>query len=293
MVSDSTINRAAPILFVLLWSTGFIGAKWGLPYAEPATFLFVRFVIVAALFGLIVVFSRIPLPTRLRDLGHLAVTGCLVHGVYLGGVFAAIGVGVNAGVAALIVGIQPLLTAVLVGPFLGERISPRQWIGFFAGIGGVFLVVYRDFDLQGQEIQGLGFCVAALVGISVGTVYQKRYCSGMDLRSGSLVQFFAAAVFVGIFALFFESGQIDWHPQFIFALSWLCLVLSLGAISLLMWLIRHGVASMVASLFYMVPPLVALESWFLFDERLDALAISGMALCVVGVWLVLQSRPMR
>ncbi|KAA3621404.1 MAG: DMT family transporter [Proteobacteria bacterium] len=289
-MNSDTAARFAPALFVLLWSTGFIGAKWGLPYADPATFLFVRFLVVSLLLAAVVAWLRVPLPRRGADLIHLSISGILVHGVYLGGVFGAISAGVNAGVAALIVGTQPLLTAVMVGPSLGERVSPRQWLGFLAGVVGVYLVVQGKLSLESQQATGLLLCVAALVGISIGTVYQKRFCSAMDLRAGSMVQFVAAGVFVGLFALVFEDREIEWNAQFWFALSWLCVVLSLGAISLLMWLIRRGAASHIASLFYLVPPLVALEAWLLFGETLDRAALAGMAFCAVGVYLVLHSR---
>ncbi len=282
------VARLAPALFVLLWSTGYIAAKWGLPYAEPATFLFLRFVVAAALLAILVRWRRAPMPRRARDIGHLAVTGILVHGIYLGGVFVAIESGINAGVAALIVGIQPLLTAVMVGPFLGEVVTRRQWIGFAAGLAGVFLVVFGRFDVTGQHLAGLSLCIASLVAISIGAVYQKRYGADMDLLSGSLVQFVAAAVFIGVFALAFETGRIEWHPRFWMALAWLCLVLSIGAVTLLMWLIRRGAASRIASLFYLVPPLVAVEAWLLFGETLDGAAMAGMVLCAGGVWLVLK-----
>lgn len=281
--------RLAPALFVLLWSTGFIGAKFGLPYAEPATFLVVRFGVVAVLLALLVAWQRVPVPSRPIELMHLSVSGILVHGVYLGGVFSAIDSGINPAVVALIVGIQPLLTAVLVGPFLGERVTARQWVGFAAGVVGVYLVVSGRFSLEGQRLVGLVLSLAALVGISIGTVYQKRHCSGMDLRAGSMIQFIAAGLFAAVFSLAFETREIEWHPEFLFSLAWLCLVMSIGAISLLMWLIRQGAASRVASLFYLVPPLVAVESWLLFDETLDAAATAGMAFCAVGVWLVMTT----
>ncbi|MFT5112804.1 MAG: drug/metabolite transporter (DMT)-like permease [Parasphingorhabdus sp.] len=285
---DKGIEYGAPAIFVLLWSTGFLGAKWGLPYIEPATFLTIRFAIVTVLFSLLVVFLRAPLPSTPRAWLHIATSGCLVHGVYLGGVFASISLGVNAGVSALIVGIQPLITAVLVGPWLGEKITSRQWAGFFVGVLGVSLVVMDSFTFESQESLGLLLCVIALIAISIGTVYQKKFCADMDLRSGSAIQFFAATVFVSIFALIFESREINWHPQFFLALGWLCIVLSLGAVSLLMWLIRRGAASKVASLFYLVPPLVAVESWLLFDEIMQTAAIAGLCLCTAGVWLVLK-----
>jgi len=285
----NSIRNLAPAVFVLLWSTGFIGAKLGLPYAEPATFLTLRFVLVVALFALIVTIQRAPMGYTPIQYVHLAVSGCLVHGFYLGGVFAAIASGVNAGVSALIVGIQPILTAVLVGPFLGEKVGRRQWSGFLLGFAGVALVVWENFSPSGQDLAGFGLCLVALFGISVGTVYQKHHCSDMDLRSGSMIQFLAAAVFLGCFSFTLETREIVWHGEFIFALAWLCLVLSLGAVSLLMWLIRHGAAARVSSLFYLVPPLVALESWLLFGERLGLLAVLGMICCAVGVWLVLRA----
>ena len=282
------VETLAPAVFVMLWSTGFLGAKFGLPYAEPATFLSVRFFIVVAILAVMVMMLRLPLPTG-RQWWHLSVSGCLVHGFYLGGVFSAIHLGVNAGVSAMIVGIQPLFTAVLVGPWLGERVTPRQWLGFILGLLGVFLVILENFSLAQQDMLALALCFIGLVGISVGTVYQKRYCENMDLISGSMVQFLAAGTLLGIFAFGLETREIHWTAEFIFAMGWLVLVLSIGAISLLMWLIQRGAASRVASLFYLVPPLVALESWWLFGETLHHLAVIGMICCAVGVWLVLQA----
>ncbi len=278
----------APGLFVLLWSTGFIGAKLGLPYAEPATFLAVRLSIVALALAIFVILFRVRLPATGMQTLHIAMAGFLAHGVYLGGVFGAIYYGVDAGVSALIVGIQPLLTAALVGPLLGESVSRRQWLGFLIGLCGVALVVSRKFSLDGQDLLGFGFCIVGLAGITIGTVYQKRFCTSMDLRSGSMIQFAVAALLMWVFAIALETREIEWHLEFIFAMIWLCVVLSLGAISLLWWLVRNDAAAKVASLFYLVPPIVALEAWFLFAERLGPLSIVGMVLCAVGVWLVMK-----
>ncbi len=278
----------APGLFVLLWSTGFIGAKLGLPYAEPATFLAVRLSIVALALAIFVILFRVRLPATGMQTLHIAMAGFLAHGVYLGGVFGAIYYGVDAGVSALIVGIQPLLTAALAGPLLGESVSRRQWLGFLIGLCGVAFVVSRKFSLAGQDLLGFGFCIVGLAGITIGTVYQKRFCTSMDLRSGSMIQFAVAALLMWVFAIALETREIEWHLEFIFAMIWLCVVLSLGAISLLWWLVRNDAAAKVASLFYLVPPIVALEAWFLFAERLGPLSIVGMALCAVGVWLVMK-----
>lgn len=282
-----------PALFVVLWSTGFIGAKYGLPYIEPFTFLLIRFVVVSALLALIAFAWHAPWPARWAEIGHIAVAGLLVQGIYLGGVFASIHAGVPAGVSALIVSIQPLLTAAVVGPFLGERVSGRQWFGFALGFLGVALVVARTIDfahqgsgVAGAGLVGFGFSAAALVGITIGTLYQKKYCAGLDLRTGACIQFMAAALFMALLATLFETRHIVWAPPLIFAFVWLVVVLSLGAISLLYVLIRRGAASRVASLFYLVPPVTALMAYGAFGERLGPLALLGMALAVLGVALV-------
>lgn len=285
-----SFENTAPAVFVFLWSTGFIGAKMVAPYAEPFTFLSLRFYIVALLLLIFVVAARVPIPKAPGEIAHLCMAGCLVHGVYLGGVFASIYLGVGAGVSALIIGIQPLLTALLAQPMLGERITQRQWWGFSLGFAGVALVVSRHFSWQSADIWNLSLCVIALLGITLGTLYQKRFCTNMDLRSGSMVQFLAAGSLMLLCALLFEDFQIIWHEELIFALVWLIFVLSIGAITLLMWLIRHGAASRVASLFYLVPPVVAVEAWFLFNEKVGVTSILGILVCAFGVWLVLTTR---
>ena len=279
---------AAPGIFVLLWSTGFVGARLGLPYAEPFTFLAHRFVILTVVLSLIAVLGRAAWPKSLSEAGHIAVVGLLIHGSYLGGVFWAISQGVPAAVAALIVGVQPVLTAVAAGPYLGEKISARQWTGLLIGFGGVALVVGDDLGAGGGSAIGIGACLISLLGITLGTLYQKRHAQGMDLRSGSALQFAAAAVPMMALSLALENGHIDWTGEFIFALGWLIVVLSLGAMTLLYVLIRQGAASKVASLFYLVPPVVALEAWVLFDETLDPGDLIGMAVAMTAVALVLH-----
>jgi drug/metabolite transporter (DMT)-like permease len=275
---------AFPALFVVLWSTGFIAAKYGLPYAPPLTFLLYRFAFVAALMIVVALAMQATWPRDGRQITHIAVVGWLVHGVYLGGVFISIAAGMPAGVSAMLVGLQPLLTTLVARAWLGERVIARQWLGLAFGLAGVFCVVHRKASFSGELI-ALIPCAIALVGISIGTLYQKRYCSQVDMRSGAVIQFGACAVVYLPLVLLFESQPVQWTPPFVFALGWSVLVLSVGAISVLYWLLRHGAAAGVARLFYMVPPVTALMAWAIFGETLDTLAIIGMVLIAAGVAL--------
>ena len=289
---QATWTAALPAVFVLLWSTGFIGAKLGLPYAEPMTFLTVRFAIAAAILLLLVLAVRAPWPKTWAAAGHIAMVGLLLHGGYLGGVFASINLGVEAGVSALIVSVQPLLTAIAAGPLLGERVSGRQWLGLLLGFSGVTLVVWRKLELGIGTPLGMMLSILALIGITAATLYQKRFCSDMPLRSGNVIQFAAAGLATGLLALLLETRRIVWSGEFLFALGWLIVVLSLGAFFLLYILIRRGAASRVASLFYLVPPSTAVIAWLLFGETFGPVALVGMALTVTGVALVnLAPRP--
>jgi drug/metabolite transporter (DMT)-like permease len=280
----SRFSRAFPLLFVLLWSTGFIGARLGLPHTEPLTFLLIRYVAVITLMTLVALLWRAPWPTAPRAWLHIGMTGLLVHGVYLGGVFIAISKGLPAGVASLVVGVQPLLTAVVAGWLLGETVIRRQWLGLLLGFLGVGLVV---FDKLGAVfgVQALVPAIVALLGITAGTLYQKRFCPAFDWRTGSVIQFVPTALMTGIVALMTERFHVEWVGEFVFALGWLVLVLSIGAISLLNWLIRHNDSVNIASLFYLVPPSTTLLAWLLFGDSFSALALSGMALAVWGVYL--------
>lgn len=286
MTTQSLALAAMPGLFVLLWSTGFIGAKLGLPYAEPMTFLVLRFAIVTVLLALFAGLTGAPWPQDWKAAAHMAVAGLLLQAVYLGGVFASIFHGVPAGVSALIVGIQPLLVAAAAGTVLGERVTIRQWLGLTLGLGGVVLVVWTKLGIGVGSLWGYALSVIALAGIAAGTLYQKRFCPGIDLRSGTAIQFAASTAALAPFALLFETRQIAWSGEFIFALGWLCIVLSLGAISLLFLLIRRGAAAKVSSLFFLVPPCTAVVAYFLFGEQLNLLALLGMALAMAGVALV-------
>ncbi|HRM71089.1 DMT family transporter [Thauera phenylacetica] len=289
MPTPPLLTRLTPLLFVLLWSTGFIGAKYGLPYAEPLTFLVSRYVLVIVLMSVLALAMRAPWPASPREALHIGVTGLLVQALYLGGVFMSIHRGLPAGISALVVGMQPLLTAALAGALLGERVSARQWAGLALGFGGVALVVGSKASVDGVDgdalVHMLVPALAALLGITAGTLYQKRFCPRFDLRTGSVMQFLPSLVVTLLVASQTETMEIEWTGDFVFALGWLVLVLSIGAISLLNLLIRSGSAVNVASLFYLTPPATALIAWAMFGETLSALAIAGMVIAVSGVWL--------
>jgi drug/metabolite transporter (DMT)-like permease len=276
----------AAALFVLLWSTGFIGAKLGVPHADPLTFLALRFVLATALLLALALATRAPWPRDPRQILHLCVAGVLLHTVYLGGVYVAMSLGVEAGLSALIVSTQPVLVAALAGVLLGERVTGRQWLGLALAAAGVTLVVWRKLDAGFGTFEGVLLCLLALGGITAATLYQKRFCGAMDLRSGSVIQYTAAAAASTAGALLFEDLRVDWTGEMIFALAWLVLLLSLGAVMLLYWLIRRGEASRVSSLFFLVPPVTALVAWMVFGETFGPLALAGMALTVIGVALV-------
>ena len=244
---------------------------------------------VAALMALVAWASGARWPSA-RDAGHVGVVGLLVHGLYLGGVFVALAGGMPAGTAAMLVGLQPILTVVLAYAWLGERVVPRQWLGLALGLAGVALVVRHKLDFSG-DVGGLVPAIVALAGISVGTLWQKRHAGHVDLRAGAAIQYAVCAAAFAPLALFVETTPIRWTPSFAFALAWSVLVLSVGAISLLWVLLRHGAAANVAALFYLVPPVTALMAWLLFGETLDALALGGMALIALGVALARASGP--
>ena len=279
---------AMPAVFVFLWATGFIGAKYGLPYAEPLTFLLYRFVIVAAILLVVVLVTRAPWPQNRMTMFHCIVSGTLIHGLYLGGVFWAIARGMPAGISALIVGLQPILTAIFARLWLDEKLSAKQWSGFILGLFGLALVLGPKLPGGGIAWGDSGALVLNLIalgGITFGTIYQKAFAADVGLRAGTFLQYIGAIAVVAVGAWIFETGRIEFTKDLILAMTWLILVLSIGAISLLMLLIRRGAVSQVAALFYLVPPVTFLIAYFMFDEQLTLLHIAGIAVTALAVWL--------
>ncbi len=287
-----SLIASMPWIFVLIWSTGFIVAKFGLPYAPPLTFLTLRFAGVLAILIPLVLLMRAPWP--IGKLRHIALAGVLVQAGYLAGVWCAIKLGMPAGVSALIVGMQPLLTA-FAAPLIGESVRARQWIGLVLGFTGVALVVANNITLTDLSWESIGLCLFALLSITVGTLYQKRYCAHFDLRTGTAIQFAASLVVVVPFAVVFENlspglGSVEWTPQFIAALLWSIFALSIGAIFLLFALIRKSAATSVTSLLYLTPPTTAIMAWIIFGEVLGFIGMAGMMLAVIGVAFVVRKK---
>jgi drug/metabolite transporter (DMT)-like permease len=279
-----------PLFFVFLWSTGFIVARFGLPYAPPLTFLLLRYGCVVAVLVPLVLVLKAPWPGG--QARQIAVAGLLLHGGYQAGVWSAIKLGKPAGLSALIVGMQPILTA-FAAPLIGERVTPRQWLGLGFGIAGVALVVHAKIALAGLTWLPVVLCLFALLSITAGTLYQKRYCPSFDLRVGTAIQFSACFVATLPFAIALEGltpafADVDWTPRFFAALAWSVLGLSIGAIFLLFALIRRNDATQVTSLLYLTPPTTALMAWLLFGEAFSAEGLAGMALAVLGVVFVVR-----
>ena len=273
-----------PILFVLLWSSGFIGSKLGVPFAEPFTFLTLRYSIVLAILVPIALLTRAPWPKGKRQVAHAAIAGLLIHALYLSGCVWSLRLGLPSGILSLVVSMQPLFTAAFAGFTLGERVQPRQWGGLALGFLGTVLVVAHK---TGSGLTPLMMvpALAALAGITAGTLWQKRFCPAFDLRTSAVVQYSASLLVTSVLALTTETMQVQWSGQFVFALLWVALVLSIGAISLLNHLIRSGTAVNVTRLFYTVPPVTSLMAWAIFGETLTGLSLVGMVIAVLGVWL--------
>ena len=283
---NANFIAAMPVLFVLLWATGFVGAKLGLPYAPPLKFLLLRFAVVIVLMTALALATRAPWPRGIK-IAHVSIAGVLLQGGYLGGVFVAISLGMSAGLAALIVSTQPILTA-FVSRLGGERLAPRQWAGLALGLIGVAMVVANKLGVAGLGLPAVAAGVIALLSITAGTLYQKKHCGGEDLRTQSVLQFIAAGVLVLPLSIAFESRAIVWSGALIFAVAWVVIVLSFGATSLLLLLIRRGAATAVSSLMYLVPPVTALLAYLMFGEKLTLFAVAGMLVAVAGVALVMR-----
>jgi drug/metabolite transporter (DMT)-like permease len=279
-----------PIFFVFLWSTGFVVAKFGLPYAPPLTFLLLRCLGVVLVLLPIVLIWRAPWPHG--SIRHVAVAGLLLQAGYLGGVWCAIKLGMPAGLSALIVGMQPILTAA-AAPLIGERVLPRQWAGLLLGLIGVGLVVYAKINLVGLSATAIGYCLFALLSITAGTMYQRRFCPRFDLRTGTVIQFAATVLVLLPLAIVFEQldfslSKVEWTTRFTAALLWSIFALSIGAIFLLFKLIRRSDATQVTSLLYLTPPTTAVMAWLMFGEAFSLLGIVGMVVAVAGVVFVVK-----
>jgi drug/metabolite transporter (DMT)-like permease len=281
---DQLAARAAPAIFVVLWSTGFVATKYVLRSAEPLTYLAIRMAVVVAIMALIVVVARPRWPSRMGVV-HSVVAGLLVHGFYLGGTAIAISLSIPAGLSALIPGLQPILTSTIANRWLGERVTPLQWMGLLLGLAGVGLILHER-PISGEAGWGWLSSGVSLISITLGTLYQRRYCRDIDWRAGNLVQYVAVTIFFAAGAFLFEARIVHWTEEFVLSIVWLAVVLSIGSIGLLYWLIRRHAATSVASLFYLVPAVTALMAYVLFGEKLDAVAIAGMIACAAAVFLV-------
>jgi len=288
----TSATRLIPALFVFLWATGFIGARYAMPWAEPFSFLAVRFILAFAILAVAAILLGAKRLGR-RDVLHAGMAGVLMHGVYLGGVFWAIHRGLPAGLSALIVGLQPLITAILAGSLLGERIMPRHWAGLAAGFAGVVIVLAPKLGAIGGGVTGatLAASFVAVAGMSAGTIWQKRFLGDSDLVAGTCWQYAGGALVMIVLSFAFETRRFTLNGELVFAMAWLVLVLSIGAIVLLMIMIRDGEMSKVASLFYLVPAVTALIAWALFGEELTLVQIGGMALATFGVALATRRSP--
>jgi drug/metabolite transporter (DMT)-like permease len=288
MNRSGTLLSAMPAIFVLIWSTGFVVARYGMPHAPPLSFLCLRYALSVLAFLVWIRWVRAAWPRTRTQWLHLSVTGVLMHAGYLGGVWAAVKDGLGAGFVALVVGLQPLLTAVWVSATgQAHRVTPRQWLGLVLGLAGLVLVVWHKLQLGQAQAWNLSLALFALASITAGTLYQKRWVMPCDVRTANTVQLLAALAITAPLALL-EGGNFDWHPQLIGALAWSVLVLTLGGSSLLYLLLQRGAATAVASLMYLVPPCTAVLAWWLFGETLTALALAGLAFTALGVALVVR-----
>lgn len=283
------LKKFAPSLFVLLWSTGFIGVKYGIPYAPPFYFVAIRMAIASLLLFIAIAFLRKSQPLTRSIIWPSTLIGLTLHGAYLGGCFFAVSRGLPAGVTALIVSLQPVLVSLFAARYLGEPLKARAVSGLLLGLIGLFVVVIPRINMTGANaisLLSIGACVIGLLGGTSGTILQKKYGGAIPTLSGTSIQYAATAIVLLTLALIFEEPNITWSLEFVGALTWLVLALSFGAILLLFFLLSHGSAASVSSLYYLVPAVTAIEAYFFFDEHISALSLIGTAITVAGVWLV-------
>ena len=282
------LSKVAPLLFVLLWSTGFVGAKYGLPYADPFIFLATRVLIAAAVLFAIAALTKSPIAIGAQAIKKSALIGFFLHACYLGGVFFAISKGLPAGVAAVVTSLQPVLVSVLAVRVLGEKLKVKQVIGLLLGLTGVVLVLGPSFEAEIPTI-GIIAILVALIGSTTATLLQKRIGSGIPIVAGTAYQYLGSGAVLLAVAVISGGTAIQWNGKFILAFVWLIAVLSVGAILLLLWLLNTGSAASVSSLFYLVPPATALEAFFLFGEKVNTQGFLGIGITALGVWLVITN----
>lgn len=280
--AQALVAAGAPALFVFLWATGFIVARYGMPWAPPLGFLSMRFALNCAVLLPMIFLAGATWPSP-REARHLALAGLLLHAGYLGGVWCAVKLGMPAGLSALIVNLQPIITALLGPLVLREHVGARRWAGLALGFAGVAMVVGERITLTGLDSRALWLCILALASISVGTIYQKKHIPSFDLRTGAFVQYAACFALVWPLSLALENEAFQWNAQLAGALAWSVVGLSIGAIFIMFRLIARGAATRVASLFYLVPPCTALMAWLLFGETFGVLALAGIAVTAAGV----------
>ncbi len=282
------VSRLAPYIFVLLWSTGFVGAKYGLPYADPFIFLALRLFIAALILFGIAVLLKSPLALTRIQIRSSSLIGIFLHAAYLGGVFFAISRGVSAGTAAVITSLQPVLVSVLAIKILNEKLRGKQILGLILGLCGVVLVLGPSFESSVSRM-GILAVFIALIGSTTATLLQKKIGSGIPLLAGTAYQYCASGFFLFIAAVVTGGTEIQWNIRFTSAMIWLILILSVGAILLLLWLLNTASAASVSSLFYLVPPATAIEAYFLFGEKLNTQSLLGVAITAIGVWCVVRT----
>jgi drug/metabolite transporter (DMT)-like permease len=282
-----TLERFAPALFVLLWSTGFIGAKYGLPYADPFVFLSVRILIAAVLLFALARLMKMPIRIGRQAVVRSGLIGFFLHACYLGGVFYSIAQGLPAGVAAVVTSLQPVLVSIVAVKVLGEQLRIRQLVGLLIGLVGVILVLGPSIDSQ-IPMPAIIAILVALIGSTTATLLQKKMGSDIPLLSGTAYQYLFSGCVLGMIALATQETSITWNLRFTAAFIWLILVLSVGAILLLLWLLNTGSAAKVSSLFYLVPPATAIEAFILFGEKVNTQGFLGIGITALGVWLVMR-----
>jgi len=282
------LSKFPPLLFVALWSTGFVGAKYGLPYADPFIFLAVRVLIAAVVLFLIAAIMKSPITIGSRAISYSVLIGFFLHACYLGGVFFAISEGLPAGVAAVVTSLQPVLVSILAVKFLGERLKVKQVVGLILGLIGAVLVLGPSFEADTPLI-AIAAIAVALIGSTTATLLQKKFGTGIPLVTGTAFQYLGSGAVLFVLAIATGGTSIQWNGKFVIAFIWLIAALSVGAILLLLWLLNTGSAASVSSLLYLVPPATALEAFFLFGEKVNTQGFLGIGIAALGVWLVISS----